>query len=494
MQRFVIPTIAIVLMLAASACLSTSKVRAPVSTPTPKTIEATTTVPEPTPLPPTATATEAAPPTATFTPAPTATPTPRPLTGPRATAEALKKAVTIVPAATSDAAESGRIAPDDYVGIFERAWQIVAENYVRDNYNGVDWDVVREMYRPRVEAVDNQETFWNLLEEFIRELNDDHSRFVRPDRFAAEFDLTPPDELESRPWTGLEIWPAREDELLMLWYVCEWGPAADAGLQRGDVVLAVNGELVSRSEEGFDRHWIRLAMFGDGDGDSVTLTVQRGPDRDPEDVEIQLGAAAGCDGWRYGLLGQNPVIGYVRVPDFSGDADVNLLEAIERLEEAQPVDGLIVDVRHNPGGNSDRSIAIFATGVFGQVGPLREDATRTIYRIRGPVRWNETTPVAVLTDGASHSAAEYFATALQQSGRAVLVGMPTAGNTEGISGFSLPDGSLIRLAVSTLQLPDGSTLEGKGVIPDIQVPLGPWGLRETPDVQLRAAYEAVVGE
>jgi len=102
--------------------------------------------------------------------------------------------------------------------------------------------------------------------------------------------------------------------------------------------------------------------------------------------------------------------------------------------------------------------------------------------------------VAVLTDGASHSAAEYFATALQQSGRAVLVGMPTAGNTEGISGFSLPDGSLIRLAVSTLQLPDGSTLEGRGVIPDIQVPLGSWGLRETPDVQLRAAYEAVVGE
>ena len=108
------------------------------------------------------------------------------------------------------------------------------------------------------------------------------------------------------------------------------------------------------------------------------------------------------------------------------------------------------------------------------------------------MRWNETTPVALLIDGSSHSAAEYFATAMQQSGRAVLVGMPTAGNTEGITGFSLPDGSLIRLAVMTLQLPDGSTLEDTGVIPDIRVPLGMWGLREMPDVQLREAFEAVL--
>jgi C-terminal processing protease CtpA/Prc len=173
---------------------------------------------------------------------------------------------------------------------------------------------------------------------------------------------------------------------------------------------------------------------------------------------------------------------------------VNTLEAIELLEEDAPLEGLVLDVRHNPGGNSDRDIANLTTGVFGQVGPLRDDATRTIYRIRGPVRWNETTPVAVLIDGNSHSAAEYFATAMQQSGRAIIVGMPTAGNTEGISGFSLPDGSLIRLAVMTLQLPDGSTLEGTGVIPDIQVPLGEWGLRQVPDVQLEAAYNALVGE
>jgi carboxyl-terminal processing protease len=97
-----------------------------------------------------------------------------------------------------------------------------------------------------------------------------------------------------------------------------------------------------------------------------------------------------------------------------------------------------------------------------------------------------------LIDGQSHSAAEYFATVLQQAGRAVLVGMPTAGNTEGISGFNLADGSLIRLAITTIVLPDGRTLEDIGVQPDVQIPLGNWGLRQIPDAQLEKALEVLI--
>ena len=70
--------------------------------------------------------------------------------------------------------------------------------------------------------------------------------------------------------------------------------------------------------------------------------------------------------------------------------------------------------------------------------------------------------------------------------------MPTAGNTEGIVSFNLDNGSLIRLAVQTILLPDGSSLEGVGVRPDIEVPLGDWGLRQTPDVQLQRAIEEMV--
>ena len=440
----------------------------------------------------TATATAAATATSTATAAPTPTPTEKPLTGPRATVLAMAKTVVVPSRTPTPPSAGGAEDPSSYAGIFERAWQIVQENYVRDSFNGIDWEAVRQEYRPQVDAVESRDEFYDIMEAFIAELNDNHSRFVRPDDFALEFDaLDPSDALEGVAWTGLRIWPAREDAQLLIWYVCAVGPAADAGLQRGDAILRINDQPVEAAD-GFDGDLIRQATRGESG--SVTLTVQQGPMSKPEDITVAYGQVAGCDGWHYGVLGKDPYIGYVRVPDFGGDADVNILELIHRLEQDRVLDGLIVDVRHNPGGNSDRSIAIFTKGVFGEMGPLREGATQTVYRIRGPVRWNETTPVTVLTDGSSHSAAEYFATAMQQAERGLVVGQPTAGNTEGITGFSLPDGSLIRLAVSTLQLPDGSTLEGTGVIPDIQVPLDLWGLRQVPDVQLRAAYEALVAQ
>ncbi len=437
---------------------------------------------------------------ATDTPLP-ATPTPLPPT-PTATPEPAKSGKIDIQATVAALAKSAQfkpgtpapdagknIQPDDYVGMFELGWRIVRDNYVRDNFNGVDWDAIHDQYLPRAQAITDQKAFWDMMEDLIGELHDSHSRFVRPDRFQAEFDVAVGSPSSGQAWTGMTVWPAREDERLLIWDVCDVGPAASAGLRRGDVILAINGQAVERGPDGFSREQYRPAVVGTG---KVTLTVQQGPDAKPKDVTLRYGGASGCDDWTYGLLSESPKIGYIRIPEFGGDADTNTLDLIQRLEEDGPLDGLVLDIRHNPGGNSDATIALFTTGVFGKTGSLRKDATLTIYRIRGPVKWNETTPMAVLIDGASHSAAEYFATAMQQSGRAVLVGMPTAGNTEGINSWNLPDGTVIRLAWMTLVLPDGSTLEGVGVQPDVRVPLGDWGLRQDPDVQLQAAYEAVL--
>ncbi|UCG24031.1 MAG: PDZ domain-containing protein [Chloroflexota bacterium] len=422
-------------------------------------------------------------PTATSEPSATVTATLAPLL---ATLEAMTAKVTFTP---GDFA-SEVIDADDYPALLEQGCDIVRDNYVRDDFNGVDWEAICDEYRGAAETIDDQGAFWDLMESLIAELGDDHSRFVRPDRFASEFNL--PREGSGVPWAGFTLSGARENEQLMLWDVCQDGPAADAGLRRGDVLLAINGQPVLRGEDGFDLAHLYGAIYEDAD--SVSLTLQQGPDREPETVTISFGGAGGCDGWSYGLISDSPGrrIGYVRVYDFGGSSDENILYAIEQMESAEPLDGLILDVRHNPGGNSDNDIALFATGTFGKFGAQRDDAIQTIFRVRGPVRWNETTPLVVLTDGSSHSAAEYFATAMQQSGRAILVGMPTAGNTEGITGYNLADGSLIRLAFGTLVLPEGETLEGIGVVPDVQVPLGEWGLSQTPDVQLEAAMNELL--
>ena len=445
----------------------------------------------PTPEPEAPTQVPAMPVTATS--APTATPEPtetkKPLVGPMATVAAMANQVTLNPPTPVGGFDTSDLQPDDYVGIFKQAWAIVDSNYYRDDFNGADWDAIYDEYLPRAEQLTSSEELHQLLSDLVGELNDGHSRFVPPDRMEAEFGVGQGGS--ARPWTGIEIWPAREDEYITAWYVCKYGPAADAGLVRGDVILAVDGEELIPGEEGFTREQSYAVMFGTG-GSTVSLTVQSGPDESPRDVKLSLGGAGGCDDWRFELVSESPRIGYIRIPDFDGDAAANIFGAIQDMEAEASLDGLILDVRHNPGGNNDASTAIFTKGVVGTVGTLRADKQRTVYRIRqtGNMVWNETTPVAVLTDGCSNSAADYFPAAMKELGRATIIGMNSAGNTDGITGFGLADGTIIRLAVTYLLLNDGSSIEGVGVTPDIEVPLRMWGLRQQPyDVQLQAAID-----
>lgn len=419
--------------------------------------------------------------TASAVPHPTATPTKKTASNPLATAMALAQQVTL------SAPTAQVIDPHDYVGIFEQAWRIVKENYVRDNYNGADWDAIYQEYLPRAQAIQSDEELDALLDALIDELHDDHSRYVPKNRFGNEFGVG--ESSGGSPWGGIEIWPMpREYEYMIAWRTC--GPAAAAGIEQGDVILAVDGVPVNRTADGFSIEDIRAIYFGRNRSETtVTYTVQSAPDEEPRDVTVTKGGGM-CDQWEHFLVSESPRIGYIRVLDFEGNADTLILDAIHEMEEAAPLDGLIVDVRHNPGGNSDASMQIFAEGTIGTVGTLRSDGTRTIYRIRGPVKWNTTTPMAVLTDGGSHSAAEYFSIGLQVLGRATIIGENTAGNTEGINSFNLANGAVIRLAISSLLLEDGSSLEGVGVTPDIRVPVGKFGLRQRPyDVQLQAAID-----
>ena len=409
-----------------------------------------------------------------------------------ATIQALGAQTTLVPPTPM-----GGVAvegPDDYVGIIKQAWNIIDTEYVRDNFNGADWPAIYDEYIVLAEDVTSSEELWNLLGEMVGELDDSHSRHVPPDRMTAEFGIDTAAAGEARAASGIEIWPgpSREDEFLTVWNVCAQSVAAQAGITRGDIITAIDGNPVVKEGDDFKREDRTAVIFGTA-GDQVTLTVWQGPNQDPVDITLTLDGVGGCPYRYHEVVSEDPRIGYIRVPDFDGDSAFSIFESIKALEEEQPLEGLIVDVRHNPGGNSDDSVAIFTEGIVGTVGKLREGEQRTIFRIRGPVEWNETTPVAVLTDGSSHSAADYFPAAMKELGRATIVGMNSAGNTEGITGWSLADGTLIRLAVMTMALNDGTVLEGIGVTPDVIVPLGTWGLKVEPfDLQIQAGIDTLL--
>ena len=428
-------------------------------------------------------------PTSTVEVTPTVKPTKGPPTGPLATVAALAAQITHVPPTPIGGFDATGLTDDDYVGITKQAWHIIEANYVRDNFNGADWDAVYDEYVFLAEDVQSSEELWDLLSSLVHELNDDHSRFVPPGNMQGEFGVGQSSG-EALPWSGISVWPgpSREDEYFYAWDVCEYGAAADAGMVRGDVILAVDGEKLIPAEDGFTREQTHSVAFGTG-GSTVTLTVQSSADEVPRDLTLRLGGGGGCLDWHHEIVSDAPYIGYIRIMDFDGDAADYIKKAIADMESSQALEGLILDVRHNPGGNSDDAAGIFADGVVGTTGPLREGKQRTSYRIRG-VDWNETTPIVVLTDGSSHSAADYFPAALKELGRATIIGANSAGNTEGIISFGLADGTLMRLAVMTLALNDGTILEGIGVTPDIEVPLGMWGLAQRPyDIQLQTAID-----
>jgi carboxyl-terminal processing protease len=427
-------------------------------------------------------------------PEPSATPTKKAASGLAATLAAMAAQVTLVPPTPVGGVDAADIAPDDYVGIFKQAWAIVEANYVRDNYNGKDWNAIYDEYLPKAEQVKNSDELHALLSDLIHELGDDHSRYVPPGNMMAEFGVGT--SSEPRAWTGIQVWPgpSKDDKYFYAWYVCEFGPAAFAGIETGDIILAVNGKQITIGPDGPDSALVFEAIYGTGDSSSVVLTVQSGPNESPRDVEVSLGGAGGCDDWRHAIVNESPRIGYIRVPNFEGDAATNIMSAIRDMEEGGPLEGLIVDVRHNPGGNSDDASGLFASGIVGTEGPLRQGKQRTIYRIRG-VDWNDKVPMAVLTDGSSHSAADYFPAAMKELKRAAIIGAHSAGNTEGIISFGLADGTLIRLAVTTLLLNGDVSLEGVGVTPDVNVPLGEWGLKQKPyDVQLQAAIDYLLSK
>ena len=183
------------------------------------------------PLQPSPTVEAVASSTSTPLPEPTSTPT-QPGINVAATVAAMAAQVTLVPPTPVGGVDSKDIASDDYVGIFKQAWAIVEANYVRDNFNGVDWDAVYDEYLPKAEQVQSTDELHVLLADLIRELGDDHSRFVPPSRMQAVFGVETSDSTAPRPWSGINMWPpsGHPEPYLHAWYVCNIGPAAFAGI------------------------------------------------------------------------------------------------------------------------------------------------------------------------------------------------------------------------------------------------------------------------
>ena len=266
------------------------------------------------------------------------------------------------------------------------------------------------------------------------------------------------------------------------------GPAAEAGVQAGDVVVAVFGQPVA----GMTASDLSAQVKGEA-GTTVELTFARGEEEltfTIERREIQTTVAEGE------MLEEG--IGLVTIHNFDARCADETITAIEDLLD-QGAEKLIFDVRGNPGGYADELVEVL--DYLLPEGPLFRSEYYT-----GKVKVDESDakcldiPMAVLMNGDSYSAAEFFAAALEEYEAAITVGQPTTGKGYFQITTRLKDGSALRLSVGKYTTPNGVSLaEVGGLVPNIQVDVDDETyaaimagvLEPENDPQIQAALEAL---
>jgi carboxyl-terminal processing protease len=371
---------------------------------------------------------------------PPASPTPRPTNTP----------ATITPSGDPD------------FELFDEVWEIVGREFDGDLPN-------------------DQERIYAAIEGSLAILGDQYTRFYRPD-VAARMRENLSGAVEG---IGAFVRETEEGHIEIVRPI-PGQPAELAGIRPGDIIIGVDGEDVRG--QSLDEV---IARVRGPRGTEVVLTIQRAGESEPlqiaitrtrfevPTIEAQMFSdeAAGD-------------IAYVRLSNFSANAENQLTEALEELLAQNPA-GLIFDLRDNPGGFLDQSIAVadlfLSSGVIlferNQVG-----LDQTFEATPGDIA--ESIPMVVLINAGSASASEIVAGAIQDNGRAVLIGETTFGKGSVQRSRQLSDGSELRVTFARWFTPNNQTIDDEGISPDILVETDEvFMYASEDDIQLQRALE-----
>ncbi len=284
---------------------------------------------------------------------------------------------------------------------------------------------------------------------------DQHSRYMPADDYAHFEQMT------HQAYVGIGVQIERFAERVMVVHVFPGGPAADVGILPGDRFLTIEGEDVT----GATVREVSERLRGPA-GEQTSVTVHR-PATD-EELSIELVRrtvdVASVDNAHVDKSG----IGYLRILQFGERTTAEFREALEELEEAG-MEALVIDLRNNPGGliNTSKDVAaeFFERNELIVYTEGRNRIDRREYRSGGPARLRNY-PVAVLINGQSASGAEIVAGALQDSGRAYIVGETSFGKGSVQSVYAFKNGDGLRQTTALYYLPSGRSIHESGVVPD----------------------------
>lgn len=364
--------------------------------------------------------------------------------------------------------------------------QVEADTAAQEDYHEKLDEIVALLNEVYVDGYDTDKLGDYLAQAAVAATGDRWSYYVSAEDYDAFV------ESNENAYVGIGVTVESSDDLtdgVQITKVTPNSPAEEAGIEADDRIYAVEGETVESL--GLDETKNRIR--GE-EGTEVTLTILRGEKK--FDVTVKR-ASVEVEVVKYSMLDGS--IGYIKINNFEANSADRTIEAIDTLRE-QGAKALVFDLRFNPGGRKDELVRVLDDLL--PEGPLFRSVD---YKGNESVDYSDADcvelPMAVLVNGDSYSAAEFFAAALQEYDWATVVGTKTCGKANYQQTFRLSDGSAVAVSTGHYQTPHGVTLANVGVTPDeivevdnkTYLELYKEAVAVKDDAQLQAAIKAVKG-
>lgn len=320
-------------------------------------------------------------------------------------------------------------------------------------------EVFERIKRAYVEEVDDSTLLRNAMRGMLSEL-DPHSAYLDEDEYQSLREST------QGEFGGIGIEVGMENGQLMVITPIDDTPASRAGLLSRDIILAIDGtptDNMSLQEavtlmRGAPNTELRISILRSGEDTPRELTLTREIIRS-ESVKHEL---------------LEPGYGYLRISQFQSRTPEQARQALERMAREQPLEGLVLDLRNNPGGVLqaavgiadlflDEGLIVYTEGRLADT-EMSFSATRTTPA--GDV------PLIVLINGGSASAAEIVAGALQDQRRGVIMGTDSFGKGSVQQIMPLGNGEGLKLTTALYYTPNGRSIQAQGIEPDVEVVRG----------------------
>jgi carboxyl-terminal processing protease len=351
------------------------------------------------------------------------------------------------------------------VGIIAGAIWILGPGFYRnlsanseETYEGLKIfsEVIEIIEKNYVDPVESKKMIEDAIQGMVNSL-DPHSVLLTPDAFK-ELQIDTQGE-----FTGIGIHVTMRNNLVTVISPIEGTPAYRAGIKAGDKIVKVDGKPTEDLRDAVKR------MRGPK-GTEVVITVLREDSSNPVEFKI-IRDVIPIHSVKAIML--NPGYGYIWITNFRDNTTEDMLDALDKLEEVSknPLKGLILDLRDNPGGILSQAIQVadlfLEEGEILSIKGRLKKHTKVFYAHK-----NDTSrdyPIVILVNGGSASASEIVAGALQDHQRALILGTTSFGKGSVQTVESLRDGYGLKFTIARYYTPSGRSIQAKGVEPDIVI-------------------------